>query len=48
MLETDNWEGYLQQGRVFENKIVLIGPTAPFLKTNIARHFLKPPYTLHP
>ncbi|NES94599.1 MAG: adenylate/guanylate cyclase domain-containing protein [Desertifilum sp. SIO1I2] len=32
VLEADNWEGYLQQGRVFENKIVLIGPTAPFFK----------------
>lgn len=32
VLETDNWQGYLQGGQVFQNKIVLVGPTAESFK----------------
>ncbi len=32
VLEPENWNNYLQQGKYFQNKIVLIGPTAKSLK----------------
>ncbi|MDJ0618096.1 MAG: serine/threonine-protein kinase [Calothrix sp. MO_192.B10] len=32
VLEPENWNNYLQQGKYFQDKIVLIGPTAKSLK----------------